>query len=495
LFPMYNTTLAYSNANFSCYASDNVELTSISLYVYDLNGVIYKDTMLPASPSYNALFNTTLADGRYYWNCGACDTSDNCLDGDKQIFTVDTSPPAVSFEQPTPQNASRNVGNEVSVNISLIDRFSNIGSCILSWNDINETMSMAGGGRNGFCFITKPTGDGMTYAFSVFASDSVGNVVETDTRVIKENNKPSFASASYQPPVSSKNSSIDVLFSGVVDYDGDQTGVWCTDLKNESLCHSEGSMQDEQSCTFSPPWNISGTYQIYCELNDSYETSNTLAIRLAFDNTPPNVSLITPANNSKLTFWFQNFGCKASDNYALANVSLVVNNFPVETSSWGYNGTYYFQMNSTEGSWLWTCLAVDRQGHSMQPPSRRISVDLYDPKVEITYPLNNSNLSTNPAYFGIKASDTNLFNVTFVSNFSGKWRILTNLKASRRQIEANVSYNFSKLGGYYAYYVVACDSFGKCVKTNTRFAFKQVSNNSLIHVNSTRMSQQPLRGL
>jgi hypothetical protein len=56
-------------------------------------------------------------------------------------INIDNCGPIVTFVDPTPANGSRNINNWIFVNAIAVDNQSDVDTCILEWNGINETMN------------------------------------------------------------------------------------------------------------------------------------------------------------------------------------------------------------------------------------------------------------------------------------------------------------------------------------------------------------------
>jgi len=107
-------------------------------------------------------------------------------DPDITMFTeesIDADPPTVSYVSPTPQNGATTSNTTLNVNVTVVDSFSNIDTCILEFNGTNATMTKFGTGLSVACSISQAVIDG-NISFKVFANDTNGNIGNTITNTI-----------------------------------------------------------------------------------------------------------------------------------------------------------------------------------------------------------------------------------------------------------------------------------------------------------------------
>jgi len=155
---------------------------------------------LDASANRSFTPNTTLTglgDGPHTLVVYANDTSGNVAHA-RVGFTVstsappsqDTTPPAISFVPPTPQDGSVVGASHVYVNISSSEP---LGMALLEWNGTNRTMQ--GSGTSWYLNVTALRGG--VYSYKVHASDTSGNWNVSETRRVTVN----LTAADTAPPV------------------------------------------------------------------------------------------------------------------------------------------------------------------------------------------------------------------------------------------------------------------------------------------------------
>ncbi|MEM5766114.1 MAG: S8 family serine peptidase [Candidatus Aenigmatarchaeota archaeon] len=113
----------------------------------------------------------------------------NCSDGSNNIgssstvyFSIDLTPPIITFIPPSDQHDSIVNRSYILINVSVIDAC-DIDSCFLEWNGINISMTKIGSGNSVNCFINKSDVDG-TYNYRVYANDSLNNFGNSSQRNI-----------------------------------------------------------------------------------------------------------------------------------------------------------------------------------------------------------------------------------------------------------------------------------------------------------------------
>ncbi|MDI6886712.1 MAG: PGF-CTERM sorting domain-containing protein, partial [archaeon] len=93
---------------------------------------------------------------------------------------VDTTPPIITFVDPTPANNSEVTVDYVFVNVTL-DEMGRV--ALLTWNGMNYTMSVSG-----MNFYKNMTGlSNGNYTYKAYANDTSGNMGKSETRAVKVN--------------------------------------------------------------------------------------------------------------------------------------------------------------------------------------------------------------------------------------------------------------------------------------------------------------------
>jgi len=193
-----------------------------------LNCNLYRNNVLINNPdvqilgagNYNYIYNTT--ENENYTSKSVSNTL---------IVQIDATAFEIKFEKPTPENSERTIQNQVIVNVSITGDVSGIDSCILKWNDVNETMAKQGN----YCSKTKITADGVNYSLKVYVKDNAGNLGESETRTFRENSKPTIQKVELTPE--NPNTFDDLICNayGWYDKEEDNEGYYFNWYKNDEL--------------------------------------------------------------------------------------------------------------------------------------------------------------------------------------------------------------------------------------------------------------------
>jgi len=152
----------------------------------------------------------------------------------------------------------------------------------------------------------------------------------------------------------------------------------------------------------------------YSGLN--FSRINIYSAIISLDNQAPNVTLVSPANNSVSSNLNQTFRCNASD-LSLKNITFYLwNNTAVyNRTSQNINGAVNnFEVNITNLSidnYKWNCLYAD-ENNNFAFASSNNSLFTINPYVTLTYPENNSASSQSQNFNCSAVSSTSLSNVT-----------------------------------------------------------------------------------
>ena len=129
------------------------------------------------------------------------------------IGGADTIYPSVNLTSPT--NASRQVGNNVTVNVTMTDI--NPDTCILEWNGINESFGFNTSDTLYWSYMN--TIDGINYSLNVYCCDKIGNWNNSGIIHFLENNVTTVSSVSVSVPYS--NVDANCSYTSSPDSDGD----------------------------------------------------------------------------------------------------------------------------------------------------------------------------------------------------------------------------------------------------------------------------------
>ncbi len=172
---------------------------------------------------------------------------------------------------------------------------------------------------------------------------------------------------------------------------------------------------------------------------------------ISLDNSSPNVSLVSPMNNSISFNFNKTFDCNATD-LALSNVSFFLWNSSstiINQTNRSINGEFYnFQINVinlSEGNYKWNCRYTDKNGNSAFALSN-FSFIIGGVSVNLLSPLKSNFTNINSTNFSCEAnseSSSSLKNITF--NLWNSSALIYNLTSnvSGTSNSSNFNYNFS----------------------------------------------------
>jgi len=167
--PVENANLTSINVIFNCTVSDNYNLSNVTLYGNWSAGWHANETNSSPANNTPVIFTKTIPNGKYKWNCQACDSAGNCaFASQNRTFNVSqdvTGPNVTIFE---PQEGQVYHTNYVNVNFSVTDD-TEIDSCWYSVDDgENATIDCDD------LILVNLTNS--THTLYLYANDTYGNV-------------------------------------------------------------------------------------------------------------------------------------------------------------------------------------------------------------------------------------------------------------------------------------------------------------------------------
>jgi hypothetical protein len=172
---------------FELFCSDNKNVTNAWLQLWgNWTGV------WTANQTNTTFYNATIwsvqvsniPEGYHLWGIWCNDTASNSdLSDTNRTFTVDITPPVVSYVSPTDPDYANVTRGWTYINVTVVNSTTSISTCILEWAGVNESMTMVGSGSSIFCYKNKTASDG-TYSYRVYSNDSANNFGATPSRTI-----------------------------------------------------------------------------------------------------------------------------------------------------------------------------------------------------------------------------------------------------------------------------------------------------------------------
>ena len=183
-----NTGYFLDNYTLTIDNPDGADTVALKENVTKIDDTHYKTVTVSSGDSIIVMLNVTnSSSGTFRVNVTANSTGNTTkIDSGNTTTTVeekDITPPEVTFVALTPADGAMINVSHVNINVTLNETCS---IAYLNWNGVNETMN--GSGTN---FYLNKTGlSDAQYAYKVYASDTAGNMGESDTRVVTIDTTP-----------------------------------------------------------------------------------------------------------------------------------------------------------------------------------------------------------------------------------------------------------------------------------------------------------------
>ena len=192
------------------------------------------------------------------------------------IQSLDAVPPDINII--SPQNNTQTFNTTILINATAEDYLNNISSCILQWNNINESMTKSSQGKSVYCYKTKSiTGTG-NFNYKVYADDSENNLAESESRQITINNTSPNITSFY--PAAADIS--------IIEPENQFFNITYEDINNQSInvtWYKDGNtVSSEDNYTFIGNYSAQGSYNITVIINDSSLT-DSMSWNLTVNNT------------------------------------------------------------------------------------------------------------------------------------------------------------------------------------------------------------------
>jgi len=307
-----------STISFNCSMSDVSGLKNSTLYGNWSGGWYANQTQSISGLINYTNFTKTISDGKYNWNCYACDILGNCgFAGANRTFTVDTISPAISIVYPS-NNINFSYKN-ISINYVVSDT-NGVQACWYTNSSEAVNYSIA----NCANLTAQNWSEGMNN-ITIYANDSVGNINSSSVSFRVDTVPPSIniiypQVISYYVNVSSLN------------YTSSEAGsCWCS---NNSGVWNSTSVP--AGTNFSNITSIEGanTWTVYC--NDSVGNLNSTTITFFKDTTPLTINFTYPTPQN---------GTTTSNTSIIVNVSISKSNLQEVRYNW--NGTNFTLYNDS----------------------------------------------------------------------------------------------------------------------------------------------------
>ena len=276
--PVNNQNISSNYLNLTCSAVDNRDLENISLFG-DWNGWHNNQTNLVSGLTATTIFNLTLPDGAYSWNCLAYNNeSQGNFSITNNTFTIDTQAPVIVLENFLDTN-------NLSITLSYsVEDNNSVSSCnLLIDGEINQTNNVVEKGTNNFSLTLYSN----LFNWSVGCYDFVGNYNVSDSSFRIDASSP--VSTTYTTSDSINGSNLSFSCSAADNYQLSNISFYLNSIKNMTESISGASN--------STVFNLDlpeGVYLWNCLAYDAFNNFNWGSNKtLIIDSTPPEIILVT----------------------------------------------------------------------------------------------------------------------------------------------------------------------------------------------------------
>ncbi len=382
-------------------------------------------------------------------------------------FTVDTTPPSVSFTSPTPPNGSISTANSITINVTHTELYPD--TLILNWNGTNFSQAYSGN-YTSLTFYNLSDG---RYSYYIWVNDTAGNANATEVRMITIDTSPPMLLSI--TPLNGSGVRGVVAISVIARDRGTGVASVVALVKNTTYLQVL-NLTHKGSDVWYAEWNTSpvaeGEYTITINATDFSGRSNSSKTTVVVDRTPPFSLLTSPEQEENISTSSYTITGIASDNESgISRVWVSMDG----GSSWfiakgTINWSYHWNITK-DGEYNITCKAEDRAGNN-QTSLRyiRVTVDTTPPQLILLppTPASGSTLSSGTATINISIIETHPD--TLILNWNGKNESF-NYTGGYTSITKDIS------SGSYSFYIWANDTFGN-INTTQVITFSVASQRS-----------------
>jgi hypothetical protein len=428
-YPINNNQ--YANIPHINYTSTDADSDTITYYIY-INGTFNISTTENVT-QWNA------SGGYYNLTVSAYDGAASSANSSSIFFTLDSTPPAISFVNQTPSNGTSQSTTYVEVNVSITE--SNLSSVVYDWNGTNYTIyndslilmmnfdnvsalgesdtsivDLSGGDDNGAVSGATWTSAGRHNGAYNFDGNDFITINDNERLDLIDNFTISLWFNANDASALGRLLNKEATSNGISDY---------LIYVNSNLWYFASNTPSLRSGTGSTSLINGAWYHAAVTMNS---TEVTMYLNGAVDN---KTSFSTPLGTSSQPIFLGRFDAEWGqyfngeiDELRIWNRSLtadevyqqyVSNLKKIDADSWELyvNQSYNATTGLTNGSYTYQAFASDALFNWNNTEHRTVIVDTLAPNVTITYPANNSNISSNSIDLNASATDNLASSLTF----------------------------------------------------------------------------------
>jgi len=171
-------------------------------------------------------------------------------------------------------------------------------------------------------------------------------------------------------------------------------------------------------------------------------TSPTFSFNIS--DTPPNITLVSPAPNYLDNDGILSFIYNVTDNSGLLNCSLYINEVFNQTNSspiMNYENNAFDVEGFLEGDYNWTVECFDLSSSPYRPSPRNFSMDLYKPSITLHAPSNSGTSLNSDVYFNFTVNDS--FDSSLNCNLTINGLIVDGFFSNSGEVSSRLIYNLT----------------------------------------------------
>ena len=295
------------------------------------------------------------------------------------ILSLDAIPPNIRFVNITPENETVTSNTSIIVNVTVNDSLNNISSCLLEWNNTNESMTKIGNGTSIYCYKNKSiVGTGIFY-YKAYANDSVSNIGVSELRQINITNTAPDATNVTINSTDYLNRTNGTLIGSWCFYDANSDSQWDNETKwyNNSIevtTLSNLTVIGSGNTTKNQNWTFSIRVFDGTEWSE-WANSSVLAIE---NSAPTQPSLTNPENESTQTSVNVTINWTAgtdADNDTINYFIHFLNSLPPTYNSSTQDLYKTFTDLTDNETYYWYIIANDGTENSTDSEKRQFTID------------------------------------------------------------------------------------------------------------------------
>jgi len=433
---------------------------------------------------------TNLLNGTYLYNVTITDAAGNKNTAERRTIyvnttvTTDTLPPYITFISPTPANASNQSSTTVTINTTVFDASSNVGSCYVSWAAVgnvflNNTMTKTandGSNSNVTCNYTQTSLADDTYIYKVIVNDTVSNGNQSNVQQVTVDSIAPFIDYTGLTAANGTNVSTNYIYVNVTtdDVTTEVANLTFTLVNITSGLTTElnRTFVNAQNYTFNFTSLADGTYMYNVTATDHAGNKNTTERRtITLDTTFPLIDYETDtlANNSINNIDYITVNVTITETN-FVNFTFILSNLTAEINRTFITSSTETRLNFTSlpnTNYTFNVTITDIAGNKNFTHTRTVILDTITPLIEFIAATPENATNTSSTILFVNVSVTELNKNTVLSDIDG-----TNYTMTCTGTAPDLTCNFtisSLSDGSHNFKVFVNDSAGNVNETERRF--------------------------